>query len=81
MDIIVAKGQTGRIRVLLEDPFNQCSHIGVWLRPESQESFVDGLAHHVGQPDPALAERPRLAKAFGIEPYVNQTGTHERCPL
>ncbi|PWU12077.1 MAG: hypothetical protein C5B51_01370 [Terriglobia bacterium] len=69
MDIVIAGWQPGRIWVLLEYPANQCLYIG--LGPESQESFVNSLSHDVGQPDPALAKRPRLTESLGIEPHIN----------
>jgi hypothetical protein len=47
VDIIVA-GQTGRIRVLLEYPSNQCLYIRLSLRPEPSESFVNSLTHNIG---------------------------------
>jgi hypothetical protein len=76
MHIIFAGRQTSRIWVLLEYPSNQCLYIRRRLGPESQESLVNGLTHHVGQPDPALAKRPRLTETLGIKTHVDQTRIH-----
>jgi hypothetical protein len=78
VDIIVAGRQIGRIRVLLEYPSNECSRVNLRLGPELQETFVNGLAHHVGQANATLTKGPRLTEAFRIEPYVDQTRSRFR---
>jgi hypothetical protein len=77
VDVVIARGQIGRIRVLLEYSPDDRADIGWGLRlSQGRESLVDRFAHHVRQRHPLRAESLRLPQSLLVEPDIDESGTH-----